>query len=447
MAEFKHSAMVARYGGKYGSRELTNYLNDIGERLATAANDSRWDFHFTILDEPNAIAFAVAGGYIYLSRTMLGLANSEAEVAAVLAHEMAHVIKRHGHQRAEMENAQREEDTFPDAVAFQLLAREQEIEADILGVKIAAAAGYDPMAQAQFLQTIGEFSQMSNQFGLHQRRPRSPETHPAISIRIAAASEAAAEAEISVQPWGPEAQNLGYDANSVDVPVNGMVRRATFLAAIDNIIYGPRPTEGLATGTTFVDARSKFTFELPPGFSFTTTRRSLIAEGPEGASLRFDLQYRGRRSGSDLADYMKRGAGRGLKFNSIEETEIGGMQAAVGIQEIRAEVPSHIYFVAVRFTRRVIFRFQFTVPDSFSETMVERIKASPKSLRLLTDREARTWRPVRLEVVTVTADTTMEALAARMRLVDQPVDWLMALNGLTLGARLQPGQKIKILAQ
>jgi hypothetical protein len=104
--------MVARYGGKYGSRELTNYLNDIGERLATAANDSRWDFHFTILDEPNAIAFAVAGGYIYLSRTMLGLANSEAEIAAVLAHEMAHVIKRHGARRAEMENAQREKDAF-----------------------------------------------------------------------------------------------------------------------------------------------------------------------------------------------------------------------------------------------------------------------------------------------------------------------------------------------
>ena len=137
-----------------------------------------------------------------------------------------------------------------------------------------------------------------------------------------------------------------------------------------------------------------------------------------------------------MADYMKYGAGRGLQFDSIEETEIGGMQAAVGTMESRAEVPSHIYFVAVRFTRRVIFRFQFTVPNSFSETMVERIKASPESLRLLTVREARTWRPVRLEVVTVTADTTIEALAARMRLVDQPVDWLMALNGLTLGARL-----------
>jgi len=446
-AALKHLAVVARYGGTYGSRELSTYVNDIGERLATAANDSRWDFHFTILDEPDAIAFAVAGGYIYVSRTMLGLANSEAEIAAVLAHEMAHVIERHGHQRAEMENAQREEGTFPDAAAFQLLAREQEIAADILGVKIAAAAGYDPMAQAQFLQTIAEFSQLSNQVGLIEQRPSSPETHPAISIRIAAASEAAAEAEISFQPWGQEAQNLGYDANSVGVPVNGMVRRDTFLAAIDNIIYGPRPTEGLAVGTTFVDARSKFTFDLPPGFSFTTTRRSLIAEGPEGASLRFDVQHRWRRSEADMANYMKYGAGRGFRFDSIEETEIGGMQAAVGTMKIRTEVPSHIYFVAVRFTRRVIFRFQFKIPDSFSETMVERIKASPESLRLLTDREARTWRPVRLEVVTVTADTTMEALAARMRLVDQPVDWLMALNGLTPGTRLQPGQKIKILAQ
>jgi predicted Zn-dependent protease len=446
-AAFEHSATVARYGGQYGSQELIVYLNEIGGRLATAANDSRWDFHFTILDEPDAIAFAVAGGYIYLSRTMLGLANSEAEIAAVLAHEMAHVIERHAVRRAEMENDQRRDGTFPDAVAFQLLAQQQEIDADILGVQIAAAAGYDPMAQAQFLQTIGEFSQLTNQVGLIERRPSNPETHPSISIRIAAASEAATEAEISVQPWGPEAQNLGYDATPVAVPVNGMVRRDTFLAAIDNIIYGPRPTEGLAVGTTFVDARSKFTFELPPGFSFTSTGRALLAKGPEGASLRFDLQYRWWRSESDMADYMKYGAGRGLRFETIEQTEIGGMQAAVGTMQIRAAVPSHIYFVAVRFTRRVIFRFQFTIPDSFSQTMVERIKASPESLRLLTDREAQTWRPVRLEVVTVTADTTMEALAARMRLVDQPVDWLMALNGLLPGTTLRPGQKIKILAQ
>ncbi|MBT5860817.1 MAG: M48 family metalloprotease, partial [Alphaproteobacteria bacterium] len=396
---------------------------------------------------PNAVAFAVAGGYIYVSRTMLGLANSEAEIAAVLAHEMAHVIERHSVRRAEMENAQRQAKTFPDAAAFQILAREQEIEADILGVKIIAAAGYDPMAQARFLQTIGEFSQLSNQVGLIEGRSNDPESHPTIAIRIAAASEAAAEAEISIQPWGAEGQTLGYDAAPLAVPGTGMVRRATFLAAIDNIIYGPRPSEGLALGTTYVDATSKFTFELPPGFSFKKTGRAVLALGPEGASLRFDLQHRWWRSGSDMAQYMRYGAGRGLRFDTIEATEIGGMEAAVGIMEIPAAVPSHIYFVAVRFTQRTIFRFQFTVPDSFSESMVERIAASPASLRMLTDREAQTWNPVRLEVVTVTADTTMEALAARMRLVDQPVDWLMALNGLAPRARLQPGQRIKILAQ
>jgi predicted Zn-dependent protease len=144
---------------------------------------------------------------------------------------------------------------------------------------------------------------------------------------------------------------------------------------------------------------------------------------------------------------MKYGAGQGFRFDTVEQIEIDGMKAAMGTIEIRAEVPSHIYFFAVRFNRRQIFRFQVVVPDSFSETMVKRIKESPMSLRLLTNLEAKAWRPIRLKVVTVTTDTTMEALAARMRLVDHPVDWLMALNGLTPGTRLQPGQKIKILAQ
>ena len=445
-AALEHPAVVAQYGGQYGGRELNVYLNEIGERLAIAANDRRWDFHFTILDNPAAIAFAVAGGYVYLSRTMLGLANSEAELAAVLAHEMAHIIERHGFLRTKMEIAQREAGTFPDAVAFQFLAQEQEIEADILGVKIAAAAGYDPMAQARFLQTIKDFSKLTNQVGLIEPRPGDPETHPEITIRIAAASEAAIEAVISRQPWEAETI-LGYDEASVSVSVSGMVRRATFLAAIDNIVYGPRPTEGMALGTTFIDARSKFTFELPPGFSFKKTGRSLLAEGPDGANLRFDLRTRWWRSESDMANYMKYGAGQGFRFDTVEQIEIDGMKAAMGTIEIRAEVPSHIYFFAVRFNRRQIFRFQVVVPDSFSETMVKRIKESPMSLRLLTNLEAKAWRPIRLKVVTVTTDTTMEALAARMRLVDHPVDWLMALNGLTPGTRLQPGQKIKILAQ
>ena len=446
-AALDHPTVVARYGGLYGDFELNGYVNEIGERLAMAADDSRWNFHFTILDDPDAIAFAVAGGYIYVSRTMLGLANSEAEIAAVLAHEMAHVIERHAAERGMMENEQRAAGTFPDAAAFQILARDQEIKADIIGVRIIAAAGYDPMAQARFLETIGEFSQLSNQVGLIERRPDDRTSHPTIVARIAAASAAASEAEISVQPWGADVRNLGYDAAPVAVPVDGMVRRETYLAAIDNIVYGPRPTEGLAVGNTFVDATSKFTFDLPPGFSFTKVGRAVLAEGPEGASMRFDLQYRWWRSESSVTDYLRYGAGRGLRFDSIETLQIGGMPAAVGKMSISAGVPSHIYFVAIRYSRRTIFRFQFTVPESFSDTMLERIARSPASLRILTDREVQTWKPLHLKVVTATADTTMEALAARMRLVDQPVDWLMALNGLAPGSSIRPGQRIKILAQ
>ena len=446
-AASEHLTVVARYGGQYGNRDLMEYVNEIGQRLAMAADDSRWNFHFTILDDPDAIAFAVAGGYIYVSRTMLGLANSEAEVAAVLAHEMAHVIERHAAERWVMENEQRAARTFPDAAAFQILARDQEIQADIIGVRIIAAAGYDPMAQARFLETIGEFSQLSNQVGLIERRPDDPRSHPTIAARIAAASAAAGEAEISVQPWGADARNLGYDAAPVAVPVDGMVRRETYLAAIDNIVYGPRPTEGLAVGNTFVDATSKFTFDLPAGFRFTRVGRAVLAEGPEGASLRFDLQYRWWRSERGMADYLRYGAGRGLRFDSIETLEIDGMEAAVGKMSISTAVPSHIYFVAIRYSRRTIFRFQFTVPDSFSDTMLDRIARSPASLRILTDREVQTWKPLHLKIVTLNADTTMEALAARMRLVDQPVDWLMALNGLAPGSSIRPGQKIKILAQ
>ncbi len=447
-AILEHPRILARFGGLYGDRELAAYVDEVGGRLAAAADDSRWKFHFVVIDNPGAVAFALAGGYVYISRTMIALANSEAEFAAVLAHEMSHIIQRHSSQREQVERQQKEKGTFPDAGALAELTRDQEFEADAYGVKILAAAGYDPMAQARFLQVVGDFTHLSNQVGLVANRPNEPDSHPSVVERIEKASAAATAVEIEYTPWIDGNILPGYDATPILVPESGLNRRETYMAAIDNIVFGPRPTEGLAVGLTFVDAATGFTFDLPPGFQFTRVDRTYFADGPGGASFRFDAQFRWWRSDRPMDEYLKRNVGRSLELDSVENIEINGMDAAIATGPIKSSAgPSHIYLAMVRFSKRTVLRFQIIVPDSFSETMVQRIQHAPFSLRILSDTEARTWAPLRLQVVTVNEDTTLESLAARMRLVDDPLQWLLAMNGLPPRTELAVGQKIKILAQ
>ena len=206
--------------------------------------------------------------------------------------------------------------------------------------------------------------------------------------------------------------------------------------------------EGLAVGRTYVDAGTGFTFDLSPGFRFTRVGRTLLAEGPGGATFQFDVQFRWWRSDRPMDEYLKFNVGRSLEFESIEKIEIDGKEAAVAIAPVKSSSgPSHVYLAMIRYSRRTVLRFQFIVPDTFSETMAERVEHSPLSLRTLSDTEARTWLPMRLKVVTVTEETTLESLATRMRLVNDPLLWLLALNGLPPRTALVPGQQLKILAQ
>ena len=177
-AAIEHPGVLERYGGLYQDQALVNYVRGIGRRLAADMVDRQYSYRFTVLDSPDALAFAVAGGYIYVTRTMVGLANSEAEIAAVLAHEMAHVELRHSAQRLEIELEHEAEKRILDDQSLNAFTREQEFEADVVGVQMLATAGYDPMAQARFLQAVGDYSQLSGQTGLRPKRSQDPGNPP-----------------------------------------------------------------------------------------------------------------------------------------------------------------------------------------------------------------------------------------------------------------------------
>ncbi len=162
----EHPKILKEFGGAYGDRAIGAYIDSIGQALARMSDLPNQRFTFTVLDNDVVNAFALPGGYVYVTRGLLALAGSEAELAGVIAHEIGHVTARHAAQRysqsivaglgaallgAVAGRGAADIAQLGSALYLSAYSREQEFEADILGVRYLARAGYDTGAMAGFL--------------------------------------------------------------------------------------------------------------------------------------------------------------------------------------------------------------------------------------------------------------------------------------------------------
>jgi len=193
----EHGKIVQEFGGEYENRRLQGYIDFIGRNLARYAEFQQFQYRFTILNTPVVNAFALPGGYVYVTRGLLALASNEAELAGVMAHEIGHVNARHTAERmaaAQVSQLGLLAGAVGAAVlglpgevlqlgqsvavaAIQSYSRSQELEADTLGIRYMSRAGYDPDGMATFLSTLREQSMVEAQRRrLARRRPASPAT-------------------------------------------------------------------------------------------------------------------------------------------------------------------------------------------------------------------------------------------------------------------------------
>ena len=255
----QHQKIVPQFGGAYSDPALTSYVGSIGNLLARTSETPDTKFTFTVLDTPMVNAFALPGGYVYVTRGLLSLADNEAEVAGVLAHEIGHVTARHAAERYGQTMAANVfgvglglllgSDAATDlyagvvAVALRSYSREQEYESDLLGVRYMARAGYDPGAMASFLSRLQAHSRFeselrgepgkADQFDILQ-------THPRTADRIARA----------IQQAG---------ARTVADP---MTARDIYLDKIDGMLFGDNPQQGFVRGHEFLHPELRFAFEV-----------------------------------------------------------------------------------------------------------------------------------------------------------------------------------------
>ncbi len=431
----EHKQLVRVFGGEYHAAATEKLLDEVLAKLSVASDTPGLAYKITVLNSPVVNAFALPSGRIYVTRGLLALANDTAEVAAVMAHEIAHVTARHALQRAEVEKRSalfsQAASVIEDAGktrSFQAYAqlsvasfsRQQEIEADQIGVRTIARAGYDPFAASRFLQALGRSTAMRQSlFGANGSgdKPDMNATHPATPERI---------------------DRAVVEARQIGAPGLGDVGRDRYLDAVDGLPFGDDPAEGVVRGTRFTHPGLGFTFAAPDGFVLENSTQAVlgIANGGQQA-LRLDRVHIG--ADTTLQAYLASGWIDGLQQSSVENIVVNGLPAVTATAR-----GSEWFFrlAAVRFGNEA-FRMIFAakgVPDGEDDAF----RAAINTFRKITPDEVRDIRPLRIEVVAAGAGDTPDAVAARMT-ADRPLDTFLLLNGLEPGATLSPGTRYKII--
>lgn len=423
--------IIATYGGIYDDRPIEAMVAHIVGRLLTAANQPNSKYSVTILDTADVNAFALPGGYIYVTRGMLALANDESELAAVLAHEIAHVV--HHDARARNNFVQKEQladklasgGMFSGApgpkaskprLSLAAFSRAQELAADHTGIEIAGRAGYDPYAASRILAAMGRFSKFS--VGDAAQANDFLSSHPSTPDRIEKA------VEIARTSFGPRGV--------------GEQDRATYMNAINNMSFGASPQRGAIIGQRYIQPALKFTFTVPDGYKLQVAQSAVVGVAGAGEAVRFDSAE--VPADMSLTQYLKSGWIAGLDPKSVTEQTINGMDTASGVA-----VTSNWSFrvSVVRFDGQVV-RFIFAA-KSDSPRFARGAAETLQSFRPTTRADLAEIRKVSLKVITAQKGDTADSLAHRMASLSRGTELFFILNNLLPGDPVTAGAEYKLV--
>ena len=437
--EREHQRILAAYGGPYEDDRLEGSVNQMVEKLVAASERPDLHYKVTILNSPAINAFALPTGQLYVTRGLIALANDSSELASVLSHEMAHVIARHADTREEevkqaqlidrvVNNLLTDSETGALALAKSKIklasfSRQQEFEADGIGVEIAAHAGYDAYGAARFLTAMGRNADLKAARQSGAIDPRAPDfisSHPATPERV---------------------KNAQTTARQFAAPGGGGRDREDYLYGVDGMVYGEDPSEGFVRGRRFLHPKLGFTFVAPEGFILDNTAQAILGvkEGG-GQALRLDAVRVPAEQA--LTDYLTSGWIENIDPKSVEPITISGFQGATATA--KGDQWAFRLF-AIRYGSDV-YRFIFAAKQRTTEAD-RAFRESVSSFRRMSIAESNAAKPLRIHVVTAGPGDTIERLAARMPISDHPVERLRLLNGLGPTGVLRPGDQVKIITE
>ncbi|MGB7420214.1 MAG: M48 family metalloprotease [Erythrobacter sp.] len=443
-----HPQLLSQFGGAMSGPQA-QYVEQIGKNIAVQSGlgNARESFTVSLLNSPIHNAFAVPGGYIYTTRQLVTLMNNEAELAAVLGHEVGHVAARHSQRR--QQRAQRNSilgvlgaigssiflgDTgIGDSLArtflqgSQLLtlsySRSQELEADQLGIQYLTRASYDPRAMGTVLASLAEQN--------------------ALDARLQGREDATAPEWASTHPNSAERVRDAL-ADARGMPGN-VLNRDTFLQRIDGMLYGDDPEQGVIEGRRFIHPELMLTFTAPQGFYMVNSTRAVAINGQSGQAQLSLAPYNG-----DLQSYVRQqfaqlgGDQQQLAPQTLERTTVNGLQAVFGQARVNnGQQQVDVTVFAYEFAPDRAYHFAAITPAGRSNTFASMFQ----SMRRISQAEAAQIVPRRIDVVTVQPGDSVASLARRMAYENGQVERFRVLNALGADDALVAGQKVKLVVR
>ena len=444
----EHPQLVAEFGGaETGPRAA--YVEGVGRRVAAYSGTANAGqaYHFTTLNSAVENAFATPGGYVYITRQLMGIMNDEAELAFVVGHETGHIAARHAQQRKAasrnnsilgvlgvllgsvvgggFDNLIAQSAAYSSTLRTLSFSRNQEYQADVLGIRYLAQAGYDPNAGSTMLRqlTLTSALEARIQGDANRSTPEWASTHPLSQNRVSQAAQIA--------------RQTGRAGR-------GLRNRDAFLAQLEGVTVDDDPAQGVIDGRSFTHPDLRMQFIVPTGYLMQNGTTAVSIEGSAGKA-----QFSGGRFRGSMDQYIGRvlqelTEGRvQLALGPLQRTNVNGIPATYVVG--RANGSSGAIDVGV-------FAYQWDADTVYHFVTLTRggqglapFASMVNSLRRISANEAASIRPRIIDVVTVGRGDTLQSLAGRMAYRDYRMERFLALNGLDAGSRLAPGQKVKLV--
>lgn len=429
----------------YPDQQLQVYVNSVGQTLAAQSHRSELTYQFTVVDSTEINAFALPGGYVYITRGLLSYLNSEAELAAVLGHEIGHITARHAVRQqtsaqAASIGAGMLSVLLPELSSAGLgqtvnllgtamlrgYGREHELEADRLGADYLARSGYDPQAMLTVIRTLKEHEIFDQRLArLEGRQARAYHgvfsTHPDNDTRL---------------------REIVDYASQQQTTADG-IYRGRFLDEIDGMMFGPNPAEGVLIDNAFLHPDLGIAVQFPRGWNVANQPDQILAMNPE-ASAQVQMIARAIPAGTSPQTLLKQ---LGLESLSAAEritnpgvdgiTGVAGVNTAAGVRTVRvsALVTGNHGYVISGIAQAASQQAQFDPA----------FKAVAMSFHRLSDAERALSSGERLRVVNLKGTISWQALARGSPLRKLPEQHLKLLNAAAPGTVGPTTPRIKVV--
>ncbi|MFC1561313.1 M48 family metalloprotease, partial [Candidatus Latescibacterota bacterium] len=435
MGKTAHNDIQNSYG-KYNDEAIQNWFNERGQEMAKATHRSKLNYTFTVLDSPVVNAFAVPGGYIYVTRGILGYFNNEAQFAGVLAHELGHVNARHTaarYSKAQLANLTLGigsifSEEFAKYAQFASLgatfmflkfSRDDEREADRLGVEYSSKVGYDAVEMSEFFRTLERMHPGGGSL------PAWQSTHPDPGDRINATRKQALTF-----------QNAHKEKKFI-------VKRNEYLDLINGMIYGDDPRQGYEKDSMFYHPEMKLLFPVPVGWNLTNNPTEVrMSPEKENAVLIF-TSAPGTIPQAAANQFAADNDVTVLSNRTISVNGMSGFHTSGLITGDDTEIAILSYFIQKEAT---VFAFHGLISQSDVETFSKIFEQTAYGFNHLTDESFINVAPEKIQVRETRSTKTLQEALNEFGAPEDQLENLGVINGMELNDSIEAGTKIKIIA-